>query len=299
MNDNEPVILGKVKKNGASKPILVIIVFLIIGSIILFIPTIVNYFGDYSPLELIKNGEIIDFFINHDSFVKRKINNDNNDDNDKSIVYINPKSVINYDGITLDKFNLDNDKITFNINNKNNNIDLDKSSYYLVLKQNNKEISIIRLLNQDSIEYNFETRLDSLVNVLGEVKKYSESDYPSHVISSDESGLASIFCNKDNDMYEYIFDNMKVTSIRETYTYSDNSDNNKYLNQFEIYTKLSNNINNNGGVSSIEEDINGFIFKTNIDLKIYKNEINNNYYSYNTNVDKIYFDMRAKGYDCR
>ena len=77
MNNNEPIVLGKVKKSGSSKPILVIIIFLFIGSIILFIPTISNYFEDYNVIDLIKNGEIIDFIINHDSYIKKGTTNDN------------------------------------------------------------------------------------------------------------------------------------------------------------------------------------------------------------------------------
>ena len=49
----------------------------------------------------------------------------------------------------------------------------------------------------------------------------------------------------------------------------------------------------------ITENINDFIFSTDIDLKNYNSKINNNYYSYNETVNKINFDMKAKGFDCK
>lgn len=297
MNNNEPIVLGKVKKSGGSKPILVIIIFLFIGSIILFIPTIANYFGDYNVIDLIKNGEIIDFITNHDSYIKKGTTNDNNDTNVVTSNYINSKTIIKSNGIILNEFNLTNENISFKITN--NNIDLDKLNYYLILKQNNKELYIIKLTNESNIEYIFNSKLNSLVNVEGIIKEYKENDFPNYTISSDESGLASLFCTKDNDVYEYIFDNNKLIKIKETYTYKDNGNNEEYLNEFDKYTKLSNTINSNNGTSIITENINDFIFSTDIDLKNYNSKINNNYYSYNETVNKINFDMKAKGFDCK
>jgi len=48
MNNNEPIVLGKVKKGSAGKPLVVLIVFLFLGAFILFLPTIISYFGDYN-----------------------------------------------------------------------------------------------------------------------------------------------------------------------------------------------------------------------------------------------------------
>lgn len=295
MNNNEPITLGKVKKSGNNKPILIIIIFLIIGSIILFIPTISNYFGDYNILELIKNGEIIDFIINHDSYIKKGISSSNNNTNNNTKNYINSKTTIKYNNVILNEFNLTNNNISFKITK--DNIDLDTLNYYLILKQNNKEIYIIKLTNDTTINYTFNNKLESLVNIEGIIKEYKESDYPNYIISSDESGLASLYCTKEDDTYEYIFDNNKLIKIKQTYIYND--DNNEYIKEFEKYTKLSNTINSNNGISTIIENETNFIFNTDIDLKNYNTKINNNYYSYNEKVNKINFDMKAKGFDCK
>lgn len=297
MNNNEPIILGKVKKSGASKPILVIIIFLIVGSIILFIPTIANYFGDYNIVDLIKNGEIVNFFVNHDSYIKKSIVEDDNKKEETKVNYINAKTTIKYNGFYLNNFNINNTSISFNVNKEN--IDLDNYGYYLILKQNNKELEIIKITNDNNIIFTFNNELTSLVNIEGIIKEYKENDYPDYKLSSDESGLASMFCTKENDEYEFIFDNNKLTTIKENYNYIDNGNNTTYLKEYDKYNKISNELNDSGIESTITEDINGFKFTSNVNLKEHDKKINNNYYTYNTSVNKVNFDMKAKGFDCK
>lgn len=297
MNNNEPIILGKVKKSGASKPILVIIIFLIVGSIILFIPTIANYFGDYNIVDLIKNGEIVNFFVNHDSYIKKSIVEDDNKKEETKVNYINSKTTIKYNGFYLNNFKINNTSISFNVNKEN--IDLDNYGYYLILKQNNKELEIIKITNDNNITFTFNNELTSLVNIEGIIKEYKENDYPDYKLSSDESGLASMFCTKENDEYEFIFDNNKLTTIKENYNYIDNGNNTTYLKEYDKYNKISNELNDSGIESTITEDINGFKFTSNVNLKEYDKKINNNYYTYNTSVNKVNFDMKAKGFDCK
>ena len=267
MNNNEPIILGKVKKSGASKPILVIIIFLIVGSIILFIPTIANYFGDYNIVDLIKNGEIVNFFVNHDSYIKKSIVEDDNKKEETKVNYINAKTTIKYNGFYLNNFNINNTSISFNVNKEN--IDLDNYGYYLILKQNNKELEIIKITNDNNIIFTFNNELTSLVNIEGIIKEYKENDYPDYKLSSDESGLASMFCTKENDEYEFIFDNNKLTTIKENYNYIDNGNNTTYLKEYDKYNKISNELNDSGIESTITEDINGFKFTSNVNLKEY------------------------------
>ena len=105
MNNNEPIVLGKVKKGSAGKPMAVVIIFLFIGSIILFLPTIINYFGDYNIIDLAKNGQIVDFFINHDNYVNQPISNNNQEIEPKEEdVLLNSKASISKDNFTLTNF---------------------------------------------------------------------------------------------------------------------------------------------------------------------------------------------------
>lgn len=303
MNNNEPVILGKVKKGSAGKPLVVIILFLFIGSFILFLPNIMNYFGEYSIIDLIKNGQIIDFFVNHDNYVDKPINDNKNTQefNELKPLLINNKTELKENNFKLNNFTLTKDKIKFTINTTTQ-INFDESNYYLVLSQNDKEIKTIKLtetiLNTKEITYIFKEKLNSTLEVKGIIKIIKENDYPKFIVTSDESGLGSLICEKDNYKIEYIFSNNSLNRIKETYNYIDNG--NDYLTTFEEYSNKVNRLNNSNATASIIEDYSGFIFTTDIDLsKFTGTEKNYNYYSLNTKTNKINFEMNAKGYDCK
>ncbi len=304
MNNNEPIVLGKVKKGSAGKPMAVVIIFLFIGSIILFLPTIINYFGDYNIIDLAKNGQIVDFFINHDNYVNQPISNNNQEIEPKEEdVLLNSKASISKDNFTLTNFTLTKENISFNINT-NNTINFDEESYYLILTKNNKTISTIKLTgtvtSNTKFTFEYAKPLQDIIEIKGKIKKVNENDYPSFTVLSDESGLGSLICSKENYKIEYILSNNQLTKIKETYTYLDNGNQTEYLNEFDKYSKLMAEINNSNALSTMTETYSGFTFTTYIDLNTYIIKTKNyNYYSLNTKTNKIQYEMTAKGYDCK
>lgn len=305
MNNNEPIVLGKVKKGSAGKPMVVVIVFLFIGSIILFLPTIINYFGDYSVIDLVKNGKIIDFFTNHDAYVNKPISNTSNEKEEKKeeSVLLNSKATISKDNFILTNFVLTKEKINFDINTSAT-INFDEQNYYLLLTKNNNLLATIKLTGtittSTKFTFEFNESLQDTVEIKGTVKIIKENEYPSFVVSSDESGLGSLICKKNNYRIEYILNNNQLIKIREIYNYADNGNQNEYLSEYEKYTKLATEINNSNATSTITENYSGFIFTTDIDLSTYNSQkINYNYYSLNAKTNKINYEMTAKGYDCK
>lgn len=301
MNNNEPIVLGKVKKGSAGKPLVVLIVFLFMGAFVLFLPTIINYFGDNNIVDLIKNGQIIDFFINHDNYTDKKISNNKTPEKEIKEMLINNKAVLNGKDFTLNNFALTKENIKFTIN-VNKEINFDEKNYYLILSQNDKEVSTIKLndIVTNSMEqtFNFKELLNDTVGVKGIIKEIKDNEYPSFIVSSDESGLGSLTCQKDNYKIEFILNNNNLIKIKETLNYLDKG--NDYITTFEKYSKIVTQINSSNSIATITENISGFVFTTDIDLSIYTNTYkNNNYYSLNTKTNKINFEMNAKGYDCK
>ena len=45
--------------------------FVFIGAFLLFMPSIINYFGDYNVIELIANGQLVDFIQNHEAYMNK------------------------------------------------------------------------------------------------------------------------------------------------------------------------------------------------------------------------------------
>lgn len=302
MNNNEPLVLGKIKKGKTGKPLVVLIIFLFAGAIIFFLPTLGEYFAEYNIIELIKNGQIIDFFINHDSYVDKNIvvTTTTNKIIVDELKIINSKTVLEYNNFTLSDFNLSKDSITYKITTSNI-INFDESNYYLILEKDNKKI-YIKLVGNDNKEltnsFKFSNEFSDIIEVKGYIKIISDKEYPEFNLSSDETGTSSLICVKDNDTYEYMFNNNLLIRIKQTYIYNDENSE-EYYNKYQGYTLTMDKININGGVSSLEETYDGFTFKTDIDLNNYQEKINNNYYSLNTKSNKINFEMKAKGYDCR
>lgn len=294
--NNEPITLGKIKKGGKTKPILIIIIFLFMGSFILFLPTIINYFGDYNLIDLIKNGELIDFFKNHNSYINKQddtIKNNTTLENTS----INTKTVLESNNITLNNFEITKTNIKFKINNEQN-IDLDNNYYYLILKKDTTTI-YIRIENKNELNFIFTTPLKDTLNISGNIKKYNDNDYPKFTLSSDETGLSSLICTKSLNNYEYIFDNNLLVRIKLNYTYNDTGNNSIYLSEFEKYTALQKQITLNGNTSNITENQTGFTFTADVNLNNQTNLVFDNYYKFNTKSNKVNFDMIAKGYDCK
>ena len=294
--NNEPITLGKIKKGGKTKPILIIIIFLFMGSFILFLPTIINYFGDYNLIDLIKNGELIDFFKNHNSYINKQddtIKNNTTLENTS----INTKTVLESNNITLNNFEITKTNIKFKINNEQN-IDLDNNYYYLILKKDTTTI-YIRIENKNELNFTFTTPLKDTLNISGNIKKYNDNDYPKFTLSSDETGLSSLICTKSLNNYEYIFDNNLLVRIKLNYTYNDTGNNSIYLSEFEKYTALQKQITLNGNTSNITEKQTGFTFTADVNLNNQTNLVFDNYYKFNTKSNKVNFDMIAKGYDCK
>lgn len=294
--NNEPITLGKIKKGGKTKPILIIIIFLFMGSFILFLPTIINYFGDYNLIDLIKNGELIDFFKNHNSYINKQddtIKNNTTLENTS----INTKTVLESNNITLNNFEITKTNIKFKINNEQN-IDLDNNYYYLILKKDTTTI-YIRIENKNELNFTFTTPLKDTLNISGNIKKYNDNDYPKFTLSSDETGLSSLICTKSLNNYEYIFDNNLLIRIKLNYTYNDTGNNSIYLSEFEKYTALQKQITLSGNTSNITENQTGFTFTADVNLNNQTNLVFDNYYKFNTKSNKVNFDMIAKGYDCK
>jgi len=294
MNNNEPIILGKIEKGKTGKPIVVLILFLILGIFVLFLPNISGYFGDYNILDLVKNGQFIDFFINHDNYVDKPISNNKTTLKVDEHKVINNKTIIEFSNLTLNNFKLTTKNITFNVIS---NVSLENVNYYLILEKDDKEIEYIKIFNKNN-SYTFINELDSTIEVKGYVKFIKENEYPEFTLSSDESGLASLICQKQNIKYEYTFSKNLLSRVKETYSYN-NANLDEYYDEYQKYNNRVLEINNSNGLSTIVESVDGFTFDSDIDLNTYTGILSKDYYSLNTKSNKINFEMKAKGYDCK
>jgi len=279
MNNNEPIILGKIKRGKSGKPLVVLILFLIVGIFVLFLPNISDYFKKTIL------GEASDI---SQKPVQTTIKNI-----DEHIL-LNNKAIINFGNLSLSNFNLTTKSISFILNSDSN---IEDTNYYLVLEKNDKDIQYIKLYNGNN-NFEFLTELDNTLEINGYVKYIKDNEYPQVNLTSDESGLSILTCVKNNNKYEYTFNKNMLYSLKHNYTYS-NDDINEYYKEYQKYMNKVNDINNNNGQASIEENIDNFIYNVEIDFDTYIGSLEKEYYSKNIKSNKVNFEMKAKGYDCK
>lgn len=308
MNNNEPIVLGQVKKGKTGKPLLVLIIFLFIGAFLILLPLVNNYFEGYDIIELIKDGELISFIQNHEQYVnnskeeKDTSTTTTNSKKNEVPVLINPKTVIEYNNFTINNFDLSQTNIEYTINTTTN-INFDKSNYYLILTKDLEKITI-KLTGEvtGSKTYNFKfiNRLSTNIEVTGYIEEINESDYTNFNLTNNETGIASLKCKKGSETLIYNFNNNNLKGIQENYIYTKNESEDFNI-MYQKYNNISNNIIILGGDSQLLQTQDGFILQNNIDLNIFNinQNTNYNYYSLNTQPKIINFEMKAKGYDCK
>ena len=127
-----------------------------------------------------------------------------------------------------------------------------------------------------------------------------DSDYPNVEMTTDESGIGSITCKKDNRSIEYIFKNNYLIGIKDNVTVkiADQETSNDYLNLKRIYDEKALSL---GKVATNEEGIDGFTFSADMDLENYKVPTtikDYEYYALDTEAKIVRYAETGKGFDC-
>lgn len=296
-NNNEPIVLGTLKKEKSSKPVFVFIVLGILIASVFAIPYVEDYLQD--PDTLI--GKIYTSI-----FGEEEIDEEETIISEDSLFILNNQTNINFNNLNLTNISLSNQTITYNLKARNNILNLDDDNYYLEIYGSNKNLleriklsgNLTSSLEERTFTFH-DLRFNSGISYYGKLIILKDEEYEEIVLSTDESGIASITCQKSGDKYEYIFENYLLKRINHTFIYADTSNLDFYLALFEEYTNLTNNINSLGSTTSINENNEGFIFVANLDLENLENNLNNSYYySFNKQAKIINYDMKLEGFIC-
>lgn len=296
----EPIVLGTVKKGRTGKPILAIFIILIIAGLIYFLPVVGDYFKDKSIIDLIKNGELIDYIMNK--------NNDTSNKDDVIIdeyTLVGNGSVISNGVLIISNIQLKENVLSYNIKSSKATYDATKDNLYLqIFVDKNtlvytKAIDEVFIINGKDVKENV-TFYKNSDKYYAKLVNINDNDIKDITLSSDESGLASIICTKDNDTYEYIFQNKELIEMERTYQYKYNEQAiSDYQKALMAYRDLANERVKYKIVTDVTEDSVGFTYKESIDLsKADVTSLGNNYYAYRYLAKVILFKQEAKGFDC-
>lgn len=297
----EPVVLGTVKKGKTGKPILAIFIIILIGLLVYFLPVIGDYFGDKSIIDLIKNGELIDFIKNKNN--QNKPTNDTNINNDYILIGNNEN--INTNNLIISDIALKDNVLSYDIKSTIATYDATNENLYLQIFVDKetlvytKALDEVFTINKKSVKENVSFYKNNS-QYYAKIVNIHEEDIDDINLSTDESGLASIICTKNNDIYEYIFQKKELIEMKRTYQYKYDEDKSaEYQKTLMVYRDLVNERQKYMIEANISEDIVGFTYKEDIKLESADiSTLGNNYYQYKSLAKVILFKQEAKGFDC-
>lgn len=282
------------KKANVFGIIWIFIIFIIFIAGVIYLPEISAYINSY---------------LNPDVVVPSTPSKDNKKEDDtKDETSVKEYKIANDLEITeesfkISNFNIENNTIKFKITNLTSEVlELKDEHYFVNLYSDNKKL-LQRIYLQDIISPSSEADAtydlsDSSASIISLVK-ISEEEYPSHIVTVPEEGVATLTCTKNYEKVEYLLNNNKVyvTNLLYEVNTTDANFNNLYNN----YQALQTTYNNIEGVSSNITLENGLLsFKTIINLSSVKSDTLNlkTIYPFGTDAKVIYFEMTASGYTC-
>ena len=202
--------------------------------------------------------------------------------------------------------------ITYQIKTKTETLSLNEGNYYLeIYGSTNNLLEKFKLLGTltttaEERSYTFDDmRFNPSSVYYARIQNFTEEEYPELILSSDESGLASLICSLDKNIYEYVFENYSLKTIKHQFEYNNTNNLKVYLSKYQEYSNYSDIINQIVTNSSTTEETDlGFKFTANLNLEIFNKEKlkqvdNNNYYDQNTQAKKINYEMKVQGFICK
>lgn len=282
------------KKANVFGMIWIFIIFIIFIAGVIYLPEISAYINSY---------------LNPDVVVPNTPSKDNKKEDDtKDETSVKEYKIANDFEITeesfkISNFNIENNTIKFKITNLTSEVlELKDAHYFVNLYSDNKKL-LQRIYLQDILSPSSETDAaydlsDSSAKVISLVK-ISEEEYPSHIVTVPEEGVATLTCTKNYEKVEYLLNNNKVYVANLIYEVNTTDVN--FNNLYNNYQTLQTTYNNIEGVSSNITLENGLLsFKTIINLSSVKSDTLNlkSVYPFGTDAKVIYFEMTASGYTC-
>lgn len=281
-------------------PIFTLILFGVILAFIFFLPTIVNLIKspdekpDYSLIE------------------KPQENNQEEEPNEeKETTYFDFSDTLSIDleeKIKINEFVLAGNTLSFKVTNANDTrFSFQKDNYFLEI-YSEEDTLLERIYLGDTVVsknsnmvLHFALSSNSALNMKKVLFTKKEiADYPNVTLEKNETDEEVLTCTKDTENLTYKFSSEKLFSISHVVNYSSTVSN--YESILSTWQESSQKLNNIEGITSVFVNAgNGFVVNTTIDLKTAKlNDVENtSYYPKETLAKVVYFEMEARGFQCK
>ncbi len=301
-DNNEPIVLGELKKEKSSKPLFVLFGFALLIGTIFYLPDIQRYL--YYGEGVIPNfyrsiageEEIDDMIINKPTTTTTTTTAAVDD----GLTQLRLDKVFNTGDVYLSEIKIADNIISYKISAKSS-INLDNNFYYLEIYDENKTLLGTVKLSGNAGSASSKKSQDLSFNANS--SKYYLKFYKLEEDSLDNLSVNSLTCEKSNEKYVYNFGDNLLTSLVHEYTYS-NDDLSVFNDNYAKAESKKSFINNlsNSSCTVTKINSNSYSFRAEIDLNSvsdfgeYKDV---NYFTKNINSKMIKYDMSIKGFDCK
>lgn len=294
----KPQVLGYTfqKKNNMGRVLIIFVAFILV---VYFIDDISVFFNNLLGRE---TASVISNNANNNSN-----NNVDEDQEQKEVEYYAYSSdlKIDFEKLTIDTFNIDNNILTFDVNNLSlESIDLSDKNIFLETYDENKnlidrfklEIDNVANNSKISLKLNIKQAFNYIV-----IKTLNEEDYPALTLNGNENGESTIVCTKDKETITYTFKEASLIKINHKVVDNEINGADYYNNLKNYQDKINDYKQLEGMVTSFSSDSTGYTFDVTLDLaKVDLSKINEKYYyAYHKDAKVISYEMPTYGFTCK
>jgi hypothetical protein len=285
--------------NSEKSPIFLLIIFGIFIVFIFFLPDVVNYITNRNVTSTTSSAP--------------EESTDNNLDVDEvEVEYYDISDTLSFtldETLQLSKFKLSSNTLSFTVtNNGETRYYFSKKNYFIELYTEDKTLLERVIASTDSVaagiskefSYTIKSSTATSAKKITIVEKQVD-DYPNISLEADDDFNASLICTNDNETITYKFNNDKLVSISDFYSYQKTKTELDYETNYALWQNRVSTYNNIAGISStFMETTNGFNVNTLLSLENVKisSVDNENYYEYQTEPKVVNFEMEARGFSC-
>lgn len=286
------------KQKKAGNPLFILIIFIVLMGFVFFVPEIYKKY----------NSELYEFLgLGSKKEENLSIEEKPNISPVSAYYQIGGKPTFKFNEISISNVSLNENKVLSLSISVDDSFDLDKSNYYVEFFKN-RETFIGRRVLLGTVNRNLSLDLDvsnldvdtTTYFVISHIDDSTINDNMD--LPSDEAGLTTFVCQKDDTSYDYEFYLRKLVKVTKKITYT-NPNVEEYAEKLLEYQKLVKNYNEFRGVtSSIVENSNQFIFITEFDYGEVSNfsRIDDPHIFEKGKRDYVMdFKMDAEGYECK
>ena len=292
MNNSE---INKEKDKKAGSPIFIIVIFVALLVVVFYVPEI------YQRL----NVDMASVFGIGKANEKNDTPIEDTTPATSDFYQIGSKSTLSFNEITLSDIDLVDGFLTFTVSSSDK-IDLESLNYYLEFYEARSTFVGRRMLRGEVIKNKTlkidVSNLDINTSTYFMISHIADASIPKKTLTSDESGLASLQCSKENRIYTYDFKNSSLYKVTMNYTYSNQSleEYSKVLFEYQKIAKAMNDLT--GATASVADNNSTFIYTLQLDYTDVKNfsHVTEDYiFKKGVLSHVIEFKMDAEGFECK